>query len=102
MNFVPLSRVILLELKRNGYNILTSKNTVDDENPTGYPLTVPDVDDYLLQLACSRSIVPEEGQVLLVIEDALDNIHEGQLLGEVFIEIDNLGELEDKIQFYGK
>ncbi|KKX47785.1 MULTISPECIES: hypothetical protein [unclassified Sphingobacterium] len=102
MKFVPLSRVILLELKRNGYNILTSKNTVDDENPTWYPLTVPDVDDYLLQLDCSGSIVPEEGQVLLVIEDALDNIHEGQLQGEVFIEIDNLGELEDKIQFYGK
>ncbi|MCW2259233.1 MULTISPECIES: hypothetical protein [Sphingobacterium] len=102
MKFVPLSRVILLELKRNGYNILTSKNTVDDENPTWYPLTVPDVDDYLLQLDCSGSIVPEEEQVLLVIEDALDNIHEGQLLGEVFIEIDNLGELEDKIQFYGK
>ncbi|MEN5436478.1 hypothetical protein ABE545_22805 [Sphingobacterium faecium] len=102
MKFVPLSRVILLELKRNGYNILTSKNTVDDENPTWYPLTVPDVDDYLLQLDCSGSIVPEEVQVLLVIEDALDNIHEGQLQGEVFIEIDNLGELEDKIQFYGK
>jgi hypothetical protein len=102
MKFVPLSRVILLELKRNGYNILTSKNTVDDENPTWYPLTVPDVDDYLLTLDCKESIDPMEEQALLVIEDALDNIDEVQLQGEVFIEIDHLEELEDKIQSYGK
>jgi hypothetical protein len=102
MKFVPLSRVILLELKRNGYNILTSKNIVDDENLTWYPVTVSDVDDYLLHLDCSGSIVPMEESALLVIDDALDNINEELLQGEVFIEIDHLQELEDKIQFYGK
>ncbi|MEN5085107.1 hypothetical protein ABE426_01420 [Sphingobacterium faecium] len=94
MKFVPLSIVILLKVKRTGYNISTSKNTVDDENPTWYALTVADVNDYLLNLNCKGSIVRMEKSALLVINDALDNIDEEQLQGEVFIEIDHLQELE--------
>lgn len=66
MKFVPLTRVILLELKRNGYNILTSKNIVDGENPIWYPLTLSHVDNYLLNQDCKGNIVPMEEPSLLV------------------------------------
>lgn len=102
MKFVSLSLPILLELKRNGYNILTSKNTADDKNPTWYPLTVADVNDYLLSLDCKESVVPKERSALLVIDDALNNIDEDQFQGEVFIEINYLQELQDRINLYGK
>jgi len=40
-------------------------------------------DDHFLNshLDCSESIVPMEEQALLVIDDAIANIEEGQLLG---------------------
>ncbi|WP_197086616.1 hypothetical protein [Sphingobacterium sp. IITKGP-BTPF85] len=78
---------------------MTSKNTVEDENPTWYPLTVADVNDYLLSLDCEGSIFPMQESALLVIEDALNHIDEVQLQGEVFIEINHLQELQDKINF---
>ncbi|WP_293925665.1 hypothetical protein [Sphingobacterium sp. UBA6320] len=102
MKFIPLTHAVLLDLQLRGYNILTSKNTVDDENPTWYPITVPDIWEYLLQLDCKGSIVPLQEPAILVIADALKDIVEEELQGEVFIEIDHLEELEDKIQFYGK
>ncbi|MCS3556171.1 MULTISPECIES: hypothetical protein [unclassified Sphingobacterium] len=102
MKFLPLNTSVLLDLKRNGYNILTSKNTVDHESPTWYPLTVFDVNDYLLNLDCKASSAPKEEPSILVIDDALKNIDEEQLQGEVFIEINHLQELQDKINFYGK
>ncbi|MEN5380120.1 hypothetical protein [Sphingobacterium kitahiroshimense] len=102
MKFVPLSTSILLHLKRNGYNILISKNTVYDENPTWYPLTVPDVDDYLFKLNYKGKMLPREEPALLVIDDVLNNIDEEQLQGEVFIEINHLQELQDRINLYGK
>lgn len=102
MKFVPLSQPILLDLKRSGYNILKSKNAVEDKNPTWYPLTVADVNDYLLSLDCKGSIAPMQESALLVIEDTLNHIDEVQLQGEVFLEVNHLQELQDKINFYGK
>jgi len=102
MKFVPLSRSILLDLKQSGYQILTSKNAVDDPDPTWYPLAVADVDEYLLNLDCVGSIDPMKELAILVIEDALNSIDQELLIGQVFIEYNYLQGLQDKIEVYDK
>ncbi|MEN5085896.1 hypothetical protein ABE426_05460 [Sphingobacterium faecium] len=102
MKFVSLTHPVLLDLQLRGYNILTSKNTVDDENPTWYPITVPDVWEYLLQLDCKGSIVPLQEPAILVIADAIKDIAEEELQGEVFLETDHLQGLQYKTHLYDK
>jgi hypothetical protein len=53
-------------------------------------------------LETRTQIIPLQEPAILVIDDALESIEDEQLQGEVFIEIDNLQELQDKINLYGK
>jgi hypothetical protein len=101
MKFVPLTRSILLNLQRSGYNILTSKNTAG-ENPTWYPGSVPDVRDYLLRLDGADGIISLKEPAVLVIEDALQHVRDEQLGGEVFIEDNHRQVLQYKLHVYDK
>lgn len=102
MHFEPLTRSILLELRHRGYNMLTAKSTETDHNPTWYPLSVPDISDYLLKLDYNLSIDALQQPQILVIEDALMHINDDQLEGEVFIEDNYHQGLQEKIQQYDK
>ncbi|SMG32535.1 hypothetical protein [Sphingobacterium psychroaquaticum] len=84
MQFVQLSHKVLKQLKEKGYNILTSNNSVSDDNPVWYPEKVPDVWDYLIGLDVRRISVIKEPNIL-VIQDALDNICEEDLRGVVLV-----------------
>lgn len=82
MKFVKLTKEVLLDLKRQGYNILTSVNTVDDDDPTYTPVRVDDVWGYLDQLA----VVPLSEPEIIVIDGALENYSDDMLRGMVLIE----------------
>ena len=86
MNFVKLNHPILMKLKMQGYTILRSNNPLTYDNPTWIPEKVDmdkffDLDSNWIANAC----IPMEEQHLLVIEDALYNIQNGDLLGEVLL-----------------
>jgi hypothetical protein len=100
MQFASLTRSILLDLQSKGYNILTSKNAIDDENPTWYPISVPNVWDYLLRLDRKTNILSFQDPAILVIEDALLHIGDEYLEGEVFIEDDHFIRLEQRLNSY--
>ncbi|MBB2949896.1 hypothetical protein [Sphingobacterium sp. JUb56] len=102
MQFATLTRSILLDLQSKGYNILTSKNRIDDENPTWYPISVPNVWDYLLQLDGKTKVMSFQEPAVLVIEDALLNVEDEQLDGEVFIEDDHYLRLNQRFHIYNQ
>lgn len=78
MRFVKLDIKILQVLYRQGYNILRSVNTIDDENPSWIPDKVEDVFEYVLEMD------PEFA--LIVISDALMNIDPDDLRGDVLLD----------------
>lgn len=67
MKFVRITRSVLLSLKEQGYNVLTSVNTVDDESPTYMPKQVDNVWEYLDNL----QVDPMQEPALIVIDDVL-------------------------------
>ena len=79
--FVKVTHAVLRRLQSQGYNILTSVNTIDDENPTYMPEKVDDVWEFL----DSVTVVPFEEPEILVIEEALNNIMDDQLIGAVWV-----------------
>lgn len=80
--FVKLTHAVLRELQSDGYNILTSVNTVDDDNPTYMPEKVYDVWAWLENI----EVTPLKEPAILIIKDALDNIPEKYLIGAVWIQ----------------
>ncbi len=78
MQFEKLSHEALRELIGRGYNILSSNDELWDKNVVWFPETVADVKDYLMQVA-------DEEATLLVIDDALNNLEEEELIGDVFM-----------------
>jgi len=79
MKFVKLDHQVLLSLKEQGYNVLTSVNTVDDENPTYMPRKVDNVWEYLDNL----HVRPIEEPALIVIDDVLSV--DGDIPGVVWV-----------------
>lgn len=79
MKFVKITRAMLLSLKEQGYNVLTSVNTVDDENPTYMPRKVDNVWEYLDNL----HVRPIEEPALIVIDDVLSV--DGDIPGVVWV-----------------
>lgn len=102
MQFVSLTRSILLDLQSKGYNILTTKNTVDDSNPTYYPITVPDVWSFLLRIDGDTRNMASQDLAILVIEEVLQNMEDGGLLGVVFIEDDHQLRLQQRLHLYNE
>ncbi len=86
MQFVKLTHYVLRSLRDKGYNILRSTSPLSSENPSWYPDTV-DLDDFMHWENNEFRLlnVPLEEKHLLVIEDALKNIDEGDLIGEVWV-----------------
>lgn len=85
MKFEKLTHEQLNILKSKGFNILTSNNSLTDEKVIWFPERVPDVWEYLLELDCNHKMIPLQEPNILVIQDALDNIRNEDLIGEVFI-----------------
>ncbi len=81
MQFVRLTHSVLRDLKKQGYNILKSPVPIDNGNPSWYPEKVEDVWGYLDDLAG----VPFQEPNVLVIDDALQNIREEDLIGSVWV-----------------
>ncbi|MBE8719370.1 hypothetical protein [Sphingobacterium pedocola] len=80
--FVKLTHAVLRELQSDGYNVLTSVNTVYDDNPTYMPEKVDDVWEWLEDL----TVTPQNHPAILVIEHALNTMLEKDLFGAVWIE----------------
>ena len=78
MRFERLSHFQLKILKSRGFNILTSNNQLTDSNVIWFPEKVDDLGEYWMEVA---SVKP----IMLIISDALDNVPEEHLIGEVFI-----------------
>jgi len=81
MQFVRLTHSVLRQLRAKGYNILKSPMPLDNEDPTWYPEAVGDIWDYLDDL----TVIPFEEPNILVIDDALENIREEDLIGAVWV-----------------
>lgn len=85
MRFEKLTYCQLKILKSKGYNILTSNQKLTDAQVVWFPERVDDVCEYLIGLDTNGQITPLNEPNILVIQDALDNIREEDLIGEVFI-----------------
>jgi len=81
MKFVRLTHSVLRQLRLQGYNILKSPMPTDSEDPSWHPEKVDDVWEYLDSLAG----VPFQEPNVLVIDDALENIQEEDLIGMVWL-----------------
>ncbi len=86
MKYVKLTYEVLLSLRERGYNILRSKSPLSSENPSWYPDTV-DLMEFLDIYSEELDEISMPGQELhlLIIQDALDNINEKDLIGEVWV-----------------
>ncbi|MFD1770845.1 hypothetical protein [Sphingobacterium suaedae] len=86
MEFVELTHSVLRRLKKSGYTVLRSVTSVSSDDPTWVPERM-DVDK-LMELDSEemrRMSVPMEEKHFLVIDDALNNIEEDNLIGQVLI-----------------
>ena len=86
MIFVRLTHDVLRELKRQGYTALHSPSLLVNDNPTWVPVKVDlgemfDLENEKLE----RINRPDYQQRFLVIDDALQNIREEDLIGSVWI-----------------
>lgn len=79
MQFEKLTQDNLRILQSQGYNNLTSNNQFTDDKVIWFPEFVKDVWEYLLR-------VSGDEPTMLVINDALQNIEDEDLFGEVFME----------------
>lgn len=86
MEFVKLSHAVLQHLKENGYTILTSVSPISSENPSWIPDNV-DITDFfdVNSRHIDRRSISIEKLSLLVIDDALVNIPNDNLIGQVFL-----------------
>lgn len=85
--FVTLTMKVLLALKKSGYTVLTSVSPLSDEDPVWYPETF-DVDE-LMDIYNNKIrllSIPLEERHFLIIDDAIANIDEDDLIGQVFLE----------------
>ena len=85
MKFVKINHEVLRSLKDQGYNVLTSVNHIDDEEPTYMPHKVDDLWEYLDSIPA----VPLEEQALIVIDDVLSV--DGDIPGMVWVSDANSG-----------
>lgn len=86
MKFVKLNHTVLQYLKDNGFNILTSVSPLESENPSWIPDKVNLTDFFdAWSMEIDRRSVPVSELHLLVIDDALKNILNDDLIGQVFI-----------------
>ena len=83
MKFVKINHEVLRSLKDQGYNVLTSVNHIDDEEPTYMPHKVDDLWEYLDSIPA----VPLEEQALIVIDDVLSV--DGDIPGMVWVSDEN-------------
>lgn len=83
MEFVQLTRFVLLALRSKGFNVLTSVNGVSHDDPTWIPARIEDIDAFLSE---KIEHTPFQEKAILVIDDALENISEDQLIGMVWVE----------------
>lgn len=81
MQFVKLTHSVLFELKNKGFNVLTSVNKLDSDNPTYMPARVENIWDYLEGLPTA----PLQETNIIVIDEALNNIREEYLVGMVWV-----------------
>lgn len=84
MRFEKLTHLQLKILKNKGFNILTSNNALTDEKVIWFPERVEDVCEFLISMDI-KGITPFEEPNILVIQDAIDNINNEDLIGEIFI-----------------
>ncbi|ERJ57412.1 hypothetical protein [Sphingobacterium paucimobilis] len=92
IGFVKLSFSTLIDLKGRGYNILRSTSYLSDTNPTWIPDYV-DVTRFfeLDSEEISKISGPLVGKHFLLIDDALANNTDEELIGEVFIHDEVIG-----------
>lgn len=83
MRFVKINHEVMRSLKDQGYNVLTSVNHVDDEEPTYMPHKVDDLWEYLDSIPA----VPLEEHALIVIDDVLSV--DGDIPGMVWVSDEN-------------
>lgn len=86
MKFVRLTHSVLRDLKTQGYTALHSPSLLVNENPTWVPVKADlgemfDLDSEMLE----RISIPTEELHYLVIDDALQNIREEDLIGSVWV-----------------
>lgn len=85
--FVKLTIKVLIELKNVGYTVLTSISSLSEENPVWYPETM-DVEE-LMDIYNNKIrllSIPLEEKHFLIIDDAIANIEDRDLIGHVFME----------------
>lgn len=80
--FVSLNHAILLELQKQGYNVLKSTSEWGDKSPTYRPAVVNGIDDYLMCMQLRGNMMGDEH--FLVISEAL-TIPEQELFGVVWV-----------------
>lgn len=78
MQFEKVSKRLLKELSAKGYNILTSNEQLSADMVYWYPEKVWDVQQYI------ESVAYDEPNIL-VIQDAIENIRDKDLIGLVFV-----------------
>ncbi|KGE14603.1 hypothetical protein [Sphingobacterium deserti] len=86
MEFVALSHILLRTLKWQGYTVLRSVSPLNSTNPTWYAEKIPI--EQLMDLdsdEIARRSVPLQETHYLIIQDALENIREEDLIGQVFL-----------------
>lgn len=85
MRFEKLTKSQLKILKSQGYTLLTSNQKLTEAQVFWFPERVADVMEYLVAMYTSAKTLPFKEQNLLFIDDALENIKEEDLIGEVFL-----------------
>lgn len=86
MKFVKLTNSVLIFLKSKGYTTLHSTAHLSNENPTWIPYKddvekILDLDsEYIAKISS-----PMDEVYFLIIEDAIKNIEDKNLIGQVFI-----------------
>ncbi|MCI0922630.1 hypothetical protein IP023_14870 [Sphingobacterium rhinopitheci] len=82
MHFDRLNIRLLQNLKKSGYNILTSNNRSDHEAVYWFPEKVDNVNDYLSGRHGTK--VSNLEPTILIIDEALENMEQQYLYGYVF------------------
>lgn len=86
MQFVKLTHSVLVDLKKRGYTALHSPSLLVNDNPTWVPVKV-DLGEFfdLESESLERISKPTEELHFLVIDDALQNIRDEDLIGSVWV-----------------
>lgn len=84
MQFDRLNIRLLQNLKKSGYNILTSNNKTDNETVYWFPEKVDNVNSYLSGIDNAKKNPIK--YTILIIDEALENIEKQCFYGYVFCE----------------